>query len=618
MPVNIPRLRQIEQTADLTPSTRLRGSIKEQAGAISGKTQAINKVAQTGADIYKSYEDDKINQIGYELERDYKEWDNVQLQKLKTIKGDPTEPYAEYDEEKKKKYNELINRYPDASERVKRNIETNFGRSMDSYHTRSLRQRGMQEEVYKNNVYAQGLKLKQQNLAFNISEISAGKKGLYDKTLKDIEKVIAQRGLSNGTVKALPEGSKEEGDFSYRGSDGEVVKVKYTELGAINKNKAVSDALSFSIGSAIDSGEIGKATLAYDRYADKITDPKQRQVIDNKFKNYELKIKSKKMAEAILRISDKAAQRKAIAKITDSDTREKVADKVIAFNNDMESLKKTSQNSSNERFHETLDQYEKQMKAQGKTVSKLSELLEKPEFGNIWDRMSENQKKAVRNEFNPPSESDPVQAEIIQDAIYENPQDYTPAQFKALLLKQTATHRNKYLGQFSRAKKQENKDIQAKIKQASEMMKHLLAKEKIIELDEKGKVYHLSNAREKKYANIYREGRDAIGDYLEGIGPDIKKEELKELVEKFVTEGKRTQLFGSKGIFGIGADPTWSPYNRAIPRVGNPFKDLANGDDFYKLQEGYKKKFGLESVPLETDESFKEYARQEIESGRRA
>ena len=78
MAVSIPRLNRSEPSQALPQNDRINMRVNAQASTILNQTQAVTGVIDKGADVYQQYENDKIETLSNQAEREYSAWNNEQ------------------------------------------------------------------------------------------------------------------------------------------------------------------------------------------------------------------------------------------------------------------------------------------------------------------------------------------------------------------------------------------------------------------------------------------------------------------------------------------------------------------------------------------------------------
>lgn len=300
MAVQVPRIERANVTSGVPKNDRINMNVKDQSANILQRGQDINQVVGKVDDINTQYENEKIDQLAYENEKDYTIWTNNELNKLKSVEGDPTKAYKDFDEAARKKKEDLLGLYPDIGGRVKDTVNARLNKTHDNVNIGVLKQRGMQQEVYANNVYESTVKLKKNSLPVVAGYIQAGDDSsfqMFDQGMNDIKTTIVKRGLGKGTSERLDDNvdiKGMSGIHTYLDDDGKVVKVKMTPLDQQRAAKEMSEGVKSSMETLIASGQIEEARMMQKKYKGYI-DLKTATSLEKKFKTVGRKAEAYKL-----------------------------------------------------------------------------------------------------------------------------------------------------------------------------------------------------------------------------------------------------------------------------------------------------------------------------------
>ncbi len=606
MAVRIPRVKPIPSSP--APTTgRIRATIQDDAAGILRGASRVASLVDTGEKIRLKYEDEKINQLSNETKQAYNEWNTTALLDLRKIKGDPTDAYVEYEEAEQKKYQELLDKRPDLNERVKRHVTANLQKVQSSYRMKVLKQRGMQQETYKNNLFESTVKLEKSTLPDNASLASANIKGSFlpfDQNLSDLATTISQRGLEDRTVTQLPDDAK-SWSHAYRDGDGKLVKVKWDESAQLRVATEQGEGVTATINSIIDSGETEQAELIYDRYKDYL-DPKSKSKLLNKFEKETKRDEAFDLAGEI-ETKPKADQVAAIDNIKDPEVKSETL-KIMSTNASRRAnLTKRSQDVNYEVLLKNIDAMRKAGQING-----VSDLESSQAYKATWDKLSRKQQKSIEEEFKAPKKSNNEALVTIQDLILGDLSAVTPAQFQESLVGLKESDKGKYTTRYLNAKSQKSNLISTTRvnKRGSELLKNKLYATGLIKNNEYGKL-------DKKSFDSLAKANDDLINYLEGVPATISDKDLSDHVNNYIDEKKKTELFGGGPSFFSRFNPFSDdeeevrPTPRAIPRPAKDDADLLKGLDaraIFNLQKQYKRKFNRKT-PDPTDPAFLNYVR---------
>ena len=310
MPISIPTLKKI-QSSPTPAGQRVKGQVRDSAGLIENITGNVVSLANKGADLYQEIEDNKINQLSEESGQKYSEWHTKKLIELKSYKGNPTDAYAQFDKDEKEFSEKLLASRPNLNERVKRHVEASLGKTQSSHRIQVIKQRGLQENLYNTNLYESSLKLKQNDMPLAAGDIRIGDESsfhIFNQNVVDIKTLIAKKGLKEGTVEKLP-GNSKTASHTWRDVDGNIHKVKMSNIAKERVAKEISDGIANSVKVLIDNGRSKEAAELMKRYGKSI-EGKEHVTIEKKFKS--VRVKEASFA-AYKKIANKSAADKSTA-----------------------------------------------------------------------------------------------------------------------------------------------------------------------------------------------------------------------------------------------------------------------------------------------------------------
>lgn len=488
MAVTLPRINPI-QSSGPSANPRINVKVQSQAGAILKKTAGVSSLVKTGAAIQEKYEDDTINQISNDLGRKYKAWDNEQLQKLAKISPDidPTKAYNEYDIAKSKKHEELLGQYSGLSGRVRSNVEGNLAKTQESYENRGLKQRGLQQNVYKNNLHVATLKLNRENLADDAANVTASGKSNFDTTLRNISTEIAKNGQDNSTVERLPDDAK-SWDYDYPGPDNKMVKVKLTNVAKLKIAQQQGEGIAFSIKSAIDSGQLNQAKIVYDKYKDRL-DTKNKNEITKKFGKENIRTEAVKKVSEIERLPINE-QTAAINNIENDELRNK-ARGILVTNNSQRARMEAQKHASNGDTY--LDRMEVLRKA-GK-LNGIEDLDKDPTLRALASgkNLSHKFKKSLEQEFKTSKQSgvsEPKAVDKMMNLFYGNDPNFKIetmpySKFSEYLLGiNNKAERKKYTNDFKKLKTVTPSEERATLNRAGKLLEEQLIAGEFLEKED--------------------------------------------------------------------------------------------------------------------------------------
>jgi len=163
MPVQIPRLNRFEPQ-----QTQSVGRSEIQAPNLAAIAQpqmnAVMGIAEQQVNYFQKQEDYAIDTAAKAAANEYNIYLNQELNKARQFQGDPTKVYAQFDEARAKKYEEILNKNPDISDRGKGAIAGELSQVASSYQIKRDTAYSGQYYDYDKNVTKDAANIKAQDL----------------------------------------------------------------------------------------------------------------------------------------------------------------------------------------------------------------------------------------------------------------------------------------------------------------------------------------------------------------------------------------------------------------------------------------------------------------------
>lgn len=331
MAVQVPRLNRFEsqQTQSVGRSELQAPNV---AAIVQPQMNAVTTIAEQQAAYFQKQEDNAIDTAAKAAANEYNIYLNNELSKARTFKGDPTQIYAQFDESRQKKYEELLNKNPNLSDRGKAAIAGELSQVSSSYQMKKDTAYAGQYYDYDLGVTRDGGKIASQdipNLAGFVNPSDEKSFKAIDATIARIGNLWKQHGEKFGAV--------EQDEF------GNVVPSKHLQL---EMGEQVSKGLTDAIDTLNASGHPEIAEAIYAKY-NKFIDESKKDKISKSIKDTATDIKIENLAaqsygkgpEKITKMIDKEfadkpeAKKKAYAEI---DSRQRQMDNMkerVAENN---------------------------------------------------------------------------------------------------------------------------------------------------------------------------------------------------------------------------------------------------------------------------------------------
>lgn len=595
--VTIPKIQRIQPSATMPQNERINLKVENNAQDILQRTNAVVGLVETGADVYQKFEDQTINTLSAEAERDYTAWNNQELTKLKSIQGDPTDAYQKYEEAATIKYNEILEKRPDVSERVKRHLTANLNKVSESQRVNMMKQRGAQQETYQNNLYESSLKLKRNNLNDSAGFIRKGDPGSYmmfDETISDISTTIAKRAVDKGLGQVVDPDSKDY-DHMYRNEDGNLVKVKLNDIAKVRRAKELSEGIYASINSMNAAGYKDEAREAYQRYAPYM-ETRAKTALDNKFKTGEVKTQA---YEEIQKIEGKSEQdqMRAIESIEDAELKSEV----LKIKDTNDNRRENIRNRKYKANYNTLANRVIEKMNSGTPYFGLADLEADPVYREVWDNLDPKGKKAIIDSVQTPKQTDPQALARVQSLfIGEDPENQLEgmdaATFQTYLSGLGTVDRRKYSDKFLKLNTQSAAGERTAMKRAGKMLEEQFLADDHIRRDKYGKIsgddeITLIRARQK------------LIDYMDDQGP-MSEKEMKDFVIEFSAAEVKGQTFSPapRNVFNSG--PRGRPNAQTVAPASKNEVVLSN-NELSSMKREFRRINGY--FPSNTDEKFKNF-----------
>lgn len=600
MGIRIPSLDRIDSAGTQPRNERINFQARDNAKLIQQRTQQVNQLVETGAELYQDFEDSKIKQLSYEAEQEYTNWNNEQLNKLKSIQGDPTEAYTEYDKAAQEKFDSIISQHPDASDRVKRHLQSNLNKTTEMQRAYALKQRNGQVEKYKHNLYESQLKLKSDTMSDSASFIQEGDPSSFfpfDQNIKETKDIITNRALEQGLAEKLPEDAKKF-DHVTRDEEGNIVKYKINDIAKQRMAVELSKGVSESIESLIASGYNEKAKMLFERY-EGLVDTRTKAKLNKKFDEADVKSDAyKKLAE--IRNLPEDQQIAAIEQETNLEVRTELLKIKDADDRRIDNLRQRQQDANYERLS---NQVFEKMNSNNPYFG-IADLENDPTYKKTWDNLSAKQKKAVTQMIEAPKKTNPDAQVKIQGLIFGQDPNYdletiTPQKFnEEFLVGLSDSDRKRYTRMYENLRQQSSGEQRAMHKRAGELLKDQLILNGFVEENDYGRL----DQRDKKKLI---EANNALIDHMSSQYGTWSDKQLFDYVREYSAKVKKREIFNPqrKNVFRpstTSATPTQNETRRNTnDDVMLNAREMRNYALKFRQQNGY--------FPSPSDPKFKQY-----------
>lgn len=606
MPIQVPRLKNIQGSAQTNKGVRINARAQDNTALIGAQTRSASNLVNQASAAHDRYETRKVDQVTSQLEQEYTPWLNDRLTQLKSFQGDPTKPYADFDEEDDNKLASMLENHKDLSENVKQRIQANLGAIQSKNRIAVHKQRGYQKEVYKNNLFESNLSLKRKGLPTTAGYIQKGDESSFvpfDMGVSEIKTAISKRALENGTAELLPDDAKTGFNHFFQDSNGKLVKVKLSPIAQKRAAKELSEGISDSIEVLLDNGQSDEAGELLAKYKNNI-DPVNEAKLNKKFKTTAIKTNARNVVNSIQDLPEEK-QIARIEKIKDVDEKIEALKLQSTLQNRLSSLKKAKEDKNYELAHSRVEELRNNGQLYG-----LSDIENDPKVKRTWDNMSEKQRQALREQVESPKRSDPKVMANVNDMILTGKLgNMSAAKFEEMLVGLDEADKDRSRNRFISRKKDKSTRSSTAYNDADKILTRRLYASGLIRKDKYGK------GPTKNDFPKYSEAKDGLIDYLDSkdITNASTRKEISDYVDEYITEQKKGELFGNTGggffasLFGDDEEKPVKPTKVALREFKkDPLKGLDDGQIF-KLQREYKKLMKLKSSPTTSDVGFLNY-----------
>lgn len=487
MPVNLPKLNRLER-APRAKADRLNFQVKDQGALIQRNVSNLSNVVDQGLQVYQDVEDNKITQLSNEAENEYSQWNADQLNKLRAIKGDPTDAYQAYEKAEKEKVQEMQNSRPDLNDRVQRHVNSNFGKVQDTQRISVLKQKGLQQNTYENNLFESTLKLQKNDLPVNAGFIRKEEPATFfpfDQKIQTMKDTIVKRGLRDGTARKLDKNAKSWGHQYHNGD--EWVKVQVDPIAQQRIAKEVNEGVFNSINVMINSGYPEEAKMVMDKYS-KSLDGRSRAILLKKFDVD----KTTQTAHANLeQLKGKTPEQQTnhLEGLAEGPVKDEMLKIKASNDNRIEDMRERS---SKANYNELANHMIAKMNSNQPFYGQ-ADLEADPKYKETWDKITDpKQKKAILESLEPPKNTK-VGSEIgIQDLFFGNNPDFqvetmSPSEFATFTVGLNKKDKSRYTGMFNKLRVESAGEQRATHKRAGQFAVNALLKHEEIEKDKFGK-----------------------------------------------------------------------------------------------------------------------------------
>lgn len=599
MPVAIPRLNRFEPSPTMAKNDRINMQVNDQASNILSTTKTVTEFGEAGADMYQKYENDKIDQLSNSAETEFKQWNDQELEKLKDWKGDPTDAYAKYDEQVKEKYKEILDKRPDLNERVKRHLTARLDKTVESQNQVSMKQRGAQQEAYRQTVYKTTLSSRKQDLVSRATNIEVGNPdsyASYQEGMGDITTLMAKHGLRDGTVTELPADAKSwshkyiSEDLDENGKPKEI-KVSFTPMAKQALAKELSEGVKNTLDSLIGAGELDTAKDFHEKYKNHL-DLKSKLAVEKKLNGKETKKEAYSFLTTLQGKSEDA-QLEAVENIKNEELKKEVINIKAANDSKLAAMKERRSKIN----HDTLYKHVDQLIGAGQ-IHGIADLENDPVYSQTWDNLSPKQQKSIKEMIEAPKETDPKAEAAVLDLFLgdsEVLQSMTPSEFSEKLTGVSKSDKKKYMDRFMNLKN----PAESKKRAIYNVAGGILQREFLIE-------DHISRS---KYTGkisgddeiVLLKAKRELNEYISQYPGELKYEQIEKFVKSYAAAQIKKKAFNPDSVEGM-------PTRRGATGSNQPIR-MRSREELRDWKAKYRQETGKTGLIKDDDPEFASYLR---------
>lgn len=556
MGLEIPKLNRLDPTAP-SSSGRVDTQIPDVAGAFGKIRQSQVNLGSEIAEYVGKIEDQDIHnqslQLGDEYERWYRERldgkinedGTVATRGLRHMEGDPTQAYAEFDEEAKKRREEILNK-KDLTDRAKRYITGSIGKLDNQLHDKRTTVFGYQyskwQDVTKDSATKMG-KIRAQEAASYIDPKDPSTVKNFESTLDDLNNLDLKYGLQVGLA--------EEDE------NGKIIPNPRFQL-QMAENTA--DAVYQSIDNQINAQQPDKARFTLEKFGHYVDEKRKSELIkslskadvDTEAYDVLAKLDGKTLDQKISYLMNKNNFPANKTKV-----REKALELATAHRSRMESLKTGQEKENFEKAWKKV--HTRQLS--GDPLKQISSLTQLNEVIQPWaSKLSPKSIRVLEEMVLSPKESDPDSLAKVYGTIgnntFINLDDRELAELTTGLSK---AHKEKFYGLWTRLKTESTPEERSKISFATRTFDELY--------DQMGISTRIRNVETKASKEQRAKDLDEYMSLYSGITEKIPMAEQQRVMKEFMARKKiekqnRNRDTGFLGFGGEEAQPL-----PAMPKV---------------------------------------------------
>lgn len=493
---------------------------------LRAQTAAIEKFGAAGVEVYDAVQKNTADTEAIKASSDYHKALLEQLLAAKSIKGDPTKAYEEYDRIAKEKSDEILNKYNDSSDIVKTEVAKKLNETGAKFYDRKATAFATQLNTYQNAVTNDAIKIAKDDMMDSVAHLDISDPNAtagLDAVIGKIENLRLKNGEKNGTVKPVLD---PKGEIDPATGKVKVIGYEKDPIVTLQLKQDLNDGISKTILNLSAAGDVEGAEFLKKKYSSYLTTDSLTK-IENTTKKESIRQKGNNVFEKTRGMSEERAV-KFIDAVADPEVRRNAMAAYSAYHSQMKRQLTQAANSNYEQLAKYL---------QNKDINSVHELESDPFYKRISSNLTAKQIDALHMRIEQPKISNPEVKQQAFQAMFDGKLkgmsvvDYD--QLTAGLSKSDkAKMDSKYLDFNSQTPGEQNQMV----KYMGTQLTKELNKSGIIKRNAFGK-YNNDDLNKITQAN------DELLEAMDKFPPGFSMKEQNDFVQKFVADKIKQQAF---------------------------------------------------------------------------
>jgi len=586
--IQIPRIERFQQQDTTPASPKLNVDAPNLGKGGSQQLEAVGNIVQDQADYFAKQEKAAIDTASKAAANEYNIYLNAELNKAKLQQGDPTQTYAQFNENMNLKFDEILNKNPNLSEAGRSAVKSHLADVFTNYSMKA-------------------------NTAYS------GQYYDYDKQVTDDAVKLTSQDFMTAASYIDPKDEK-----SFQGVDalisriGNLYKTHGEKFGAVtrdeNGNQVATDGINLQIGKATSEGLISAINNLNN------SNPPRPDLAEALYAKYYKYIDIHKQDDVTKRINDKKEKVEVFSAVdktvnmspdqidsflnkTFKDNPEAKSQAYEAINSRSRQRQQLRDRSADQNFKIVSNIVYEKMNHPYKAYKSVWEMENDPDIAPYYDNLTAKQKSYLKNMIEKPKDSNrEVLLKFYDALINDELKGMSPDKFFQL-----TSGLNKRDAAIAEAQYRKYNSPQT-TEQGSRMMrsamtdlKNELSKTTVgyITVDKFGKVPNEEDRT--KLTNAYQ---DLLVE-SEKWPANMSESEKNKKVQEFVADRVKSEVFKPKDSGGLGS--WFKPSGATLGNVQTIADQKKSKVSYIKMYLDEKKKSGIKDPPSPTPKELDDY-----------